>query len=73
MEAHSSMLAWKISWTEEPGGLQSMGSQRVGDDCKSDMTYLLKIYLLYARSCAGVLPRLIQGIRSRDSVGDLFI
>ena len=27
---HSSMLAWKISWTEEPGGLQSMGLQRVG-------------------------------------------
>ena len=25
---HSSILAWKISWTEEPGGLQSMGSQR---------------------------------------------
>ena len=24
---------WKISWTEEPGGLQAMGSQRVGDDC----------------------------------------
>ena len=29
---HSSMLAWKISWTEEPGGLQSMGSQRGGHD-----------------------------------------
>ena len=28
----SSILAWKISWTEEPGGLQSMGSQRVGHD-----------------------------------------
>ena len=28
METHSSILAWKISWTEEPGGLQSMGSQR---------------------------------------------
>ena len=27
---HSSILAWKISWTEEPGGLQSMVSQRVG-------------------------------------------
>ena len=27
---HSSILAWKISWTEEPGELQSMGSQRVG-------------------------------------------
>ena len=27
MTAHSSILAWKIPWTEEPGGLQSMGSQ----------------------------------------------
>ena len=30
MAAHSSILAWEIPWTEEPGGLQSMGSQRVG-------------------------------------------
>ena len=30
---HSSTLAWKIPWTEEPGGLQSMGSLRVGHDC----------------------------------------
>ena len=29
---YSSTLAWKMSWTEEPGGLQSMGSQRVGHD-----------------------------------------
>ena len=29
---HSSALAWKIPWTEEPGGLQSMGSLRVGHD-----------------------------------------
>ena len=29
---HSSVLAWKIPWTEEPGRLQSMGSQRVGHD-----------------------------------------
>ena len=32
MAAHSSTLAWRIPWTEEPGGLQSMGSQRVGHD-----------------------------------------
>ena len=32
MATHSSMLAWKISWTQEPGGLQSMGLQRVGHD-----------------------------------------
>ena len=30
MAAHSSTLAWKIPWMEEPSGLQSMGSQRVG-------------------------------------------
>ena len=30
MAMHSSILAWRISWTEKPGGLQSMGSQRVG-------------------------------------------
>ena len=29
MVTHSSILAWEIPWTEEPGGLQSMGSQRV--------------------------------------------
>ena len=29
---HSSILAWRIPWTEEPGGLQSMGSQRVRYD-----------------------------------------
>ena len=32
MALHSSTLAWKIPWTEEPGRLQSMGSQRVGHD-----------------------------------------
>ena len=30
MAAHSSILAWRIPWTEEPGGLQSMGLQKVG-------------------------------------------
>ena len=32
METHSSILAWKTPWTEEPGRLQSTGSQRVGHD-----------------------------------------
>ena len=32
MATHSSTLAWKIPWAEEPGGLQSMGSLRVGHD-----------------------------------------
>ena len=32
MAMHTSILAWRVPWTEEPGGLQSMGSQRVGYD-----------------------------------------
>ena len=32
MATHSSILAWRIPWTEEPGGLQSEGSQRAGHD-----------------------------------------
>ena len=32
MAIHSSILAWRIPWTEEPGGLLSMGSHRVGHD-----------------------------------------
>ena len=32
MATHSSILAWKIPWMEDPGRLQSMGSQRVGQD-----------------------------------------
>ena len=32
MATHSSILAWRIPWTEEPGRLESMGSQRVGYD-----------------------------------------
>ena len=32
MATHSSILAWRIPWTEKPGGLQSMGSQRVRHD-----------------------------------------
>ena len=32
MATHSSILAWRIPWTEEPGRLYSMGSQRVGHD-----------------------------------------
>ena len=32
MATHSSILAWRIPWTEEPGALQSMGLQRVGHD-----------------------------------------
>ena len=38
MATHSSILAWRIPWTEEPGGLRSMGSQRVGHDQETSNT-----------------------------------
>ena len=37
MATHSNILAWKIPWTEEPGGLQSMGSQKVGHDLATSL------------------------------------
>ena len=40
MAPHSSTLAWKIPWTEEPGGLQSMGLRRVGHDWTSSLSLL---------------------------------
>ena len=41
MAAHSSILAWRIPWTEEPGGLQSTGSQRVRHDWATNTYSLL--------------------------------
>ena len=39
MAAHSSILAWETPWTEEPGGLQPMGSQRVRHDRATEHSY----------------------------------
>ena len=39
MAPHSSTLAWKIPWTEEPGGLQSIGSLRVGHDWMTSLSF----------------------------------
>ena len=37
MATHSSILAWRIQWREEPGGLQFMGLQSVGHDCATNI------------------------------------
>ena len=42
MATHSSILSWEIPWTEEPGGLQSMGSQRIGQDWASLVVQMVK-------------------------------
>ena len=45
MATHSSILVWEIPWTEEPGGLQSMGSQRVGYNRETNTTQLQMSFL----------------------------
>ena len=59
---HSSIIAWKILWTEEPGELQSMGSQTVGHDWVTN-TYLLT-YLLTALPTSQ--PKLCLTIKSKE-------
>ena len=47
MATHSSILAWKIAWTEEPGGLQFMGSQRVKHNWVTEHAHTPEFYLLF--------------------------
>ena len=53
MATHSSILAWKIPWTKEPGRLQSMGSQRVGLDRLHSLTH--RLYIPPGSSFHGIL------------------
>ena len=63
---YSSILAWKITWTEEPGGLQSMGLQRVRQDWATD-TYLLTFHLSKClTSYSGQNPEVISDFSVSD-------
>ena len=56
MAAHSSILAWRTPWTEEPGGLQSMGLQRVRHDCANTHTHTHKfVYHMFEYVCIALL------------------
>ena len=60
MANHSSILAWKISWPLEPGGLQSMGSQRVGHDWVTNTLLILNIYTSLLSLGFGRIPCIKQ-------------
>ena len=49
LATHTSIIAWRIPWTEEPGGLEYMGSKRVGQDWETNtfLTFLCKNYMKY--------------------------
>ena len=57
MATHSSIIAWRFPWTEEPGGLQFMGSQRVIHDCATftSLHSVCKIETLFPKSEMGRL------------------
>ena len=66
MAPHSSTLAWKIPWTEEPGRLQSMGSPRVGHDWAASLS--LSTFMHWRRKWQPTpvfLPGEFQGLGSR--------
>ena len=54
MATHSSTLAWKIQWMEEPGRLQSMGSQRVRHDWATSLSFTLLSYIWHTYQKANV-------------------
>ena len=57
MTNHSSILAWRIPWTEQPGGLQSMGSQRVRNSWATAM-FTFHMWLQAHISCVlGIMPQ----------------
>ena len=56
MANHSSLLAWKIPWTEEPGGLQSMGLQRVGHNRVRTFSVSLSFHICSHTLYKGVFP-----------------
>ena len=70
VSAHSSTLAWRIPWTEEPGRLQSMGSQKVGQDWATFTSTVLRVtYIMLL--CSVSLMQLKLELNSRICQGTL--
>ena len=65
MGTHSSILAWRIPWTEEPGGLQSIGSQRIGHDW-SDLACMHASARYYAHCKQFTKIDIIQRVQSSE-------
>ena len=68
MAPHSSTLAWRVPWMEEPDGLQSMGLQRVGHDCA---TLLSLFTFMHWRRKWQPTPVVLSGESQRREPGGL--
>ena len=65
MATHSTTLAWKIPWAEEPGRLQSMGSLRVGHDWATSLS--LFTFLHWRRKCNPLQCSCLENLRDRGA------
>ena len=70
MATHSSILAWRIPWTEEPGGLQSTGSQRVGHDWVTSLSLSERVSWSLSRDLKEVVYIWEERDASRRERGD---
>ena len=70
MAIHSSILAWRIPWTEDPGRLKSMESQRVGRDCTTKHKHAVQFGHLIHRAHSLQRPLMLEKIESRKRRGD---
>ena len=67
MAPHSSTLAWKIPWTEEPGGLQSMGSQRADTTGRLTLSHSL-LALILNGICVCMLSHVEKAMATHSSI-----
>ena len=76
MATHSSVLAWRISWTEEPDGLQSTGLQRVGHDLRTRQQYMCVCVCVCVRAracvCEGLSLIWVSSSGAFRPLGSLF-
>ena len=63
MATHSSILAWRIPWMEESGGLQSTGSQRVGNNWMTSLSVDVKVYLIVGVTCISLIINDVKHLR----------
>ena len=71
MASHFSILAWKITWTEEPGGLQSIGSQRVGQDWATSLSLFYGTVWFYSPVTKWRLMCLMQSEAKQTKTSEL--
>ena len=70
---HSSIPAWKIPWTEEPGGLQSTRSQRVGRDQVTEHAYFSPVFFFFSSMCCFCLFNILHFLLIYEKIYTIII